>query len=202
MAEHAKWILASGSPRRRELLARIQPNFVVVSPDVDEWEPEEADPVHQTEENAARKGKAVSCEHPNALVIAADTTVCLDGRIFGKPGSNEVAFDMLQQLSGKEHMVVTGVALFCQGHQRIFNDVSRVLFHQLEPDAIRSYINLAHVLDKAGAYGIQEHGERIVASYTGSFENIMGLPIQRLREVLVELDWVHLPDLETECLNS
>ncbi|MEX0323525.1 MAG: nucleoside triphosphate pyrophosphatase [Puniceicoccaceae bacterium] len=200
MAEQVKWILASGSPRRRELLARIQPVFKVIKPDVDEWEPDEADPIHQTEENAARKGRAVSRNQPDALVIAADTTVCLGGRIFGKPADLEAAFHMLKSLSGREHTVVTGMALFYKGREKIFNDVSRVLFRELDDEAIREYTDRVHVLDKAGAYGIQEQGELIIDHYDGSFENIMGLPIQRLRQVLVELDWVDMPDLnKTEC---
>ncbi len=202
MTKAVKWILASGSPRRRELLARIQPDFEVVKPDVDEWEPEEADPVHQTEENAARKGREVSRCHPSALVIAADTTVCLGGRIFGKPADHAEAIKMLKALSGREHTVVTGMALFWDGREKIFSVASKVRFLDLDEAAIRDYIDRVHVLDKAGAYGIQEQGELIIDHFEGSFDNIMGLPIQRLRKVLVELDWVELPDFKTECQST
>jgi septum formation protein len=199
MTEAVKWILASGSPRRRELLARIQPEFQVIQPGVDEWEPEEADPVHQTEENAALKGREVSRLNPDALVIAADTTVCLGRRIFGKPADRDEAVAMLKSLSGREHTVVTGMALLWNGREAVFSDSSKVLFRELDEATIHQYIEKVHVLDKAGAYGIQEHGDLIVDHFEGSFENIMGLPIQRLRKVLVELDWVELPDLKTEC---
>lgn len=194
MAEQVKWILASGSPRRRELLAHIQPQFEVIKPGVDEWEPEAADPVHQTEENAARKGREVARQNPESLVIAADTTVCLEGRIFGKPDTLETAAKMLKSLSSREHTVVTGMALLWNGREKIFSEISRVLFRDLDDETIHTYIDRVHVLDKAGAYGIQEQGDLIIDHYEGSFENIMGLPIQRLRKELVELNWVHLPD--------
>ena len=193
MKRDVMWILASGSPRRRELLARLKTDFRVISPDVDEWEPDNADPVHQVEENARRKGEAVAAEHPEAFVIAADTTVALGRRLFAKPVDREHAVAMLRALSGRPHRVLTGMALFHQGKSHCFHEASEVVFRELDDAAIEAYIDRVHVYDKAGAYAIQECGELIIDRHEGSFENIMGLPIQRLHRELVQLNWVHVP---------
>jgi len=184
------WILASASPRRRELLARLHPDFTVVSPDVEEWEPDEADPVHQVEENALRKGRAVAAQHPDALVIAADTTVALGRRLFAKPAHRDEAVAMLKALSGQRHQVVTGMALVRNGQAHCFHETSEVEFMELDEARIDAYLDRVHVLDKAGAYAIQEEADLIIRGFSGSFENIMGLPVQRLREELVQLQWV------------
>ncbi|HSH09623.1 MAG TPA: Maf family protein [Oceanipulchritudo sp.] len=190
MNNSCPWILASASPRRRELLARLNPDFLVVSPDVEEWEPDEADPVHQVEENALRKGLAVAAQHPDALVIAADTTVALGQRLFAKPGNREEAVAMLKALSGRRHQVLTGMALLRNGQTHCFHETSEVEFMELDDARIDAYLERVHVLDKAGAYAIQEEADLIIHEFSGSFENIMGLPVQRLREELVQLQWV------------
>ena len=202
MSSGRTWILASGSPRRRELLARLQPDFEVISPDVPEWEPDEADPYAQVEENARRKGAAVAALHPRALVIAADTTVALGRRLFAKPVDRAHAISMLRALSGEQHSVVTGLALFCDGQSHCFHDTSEVEFKVLDDAAIDAYLERVHVYDKAGAYAIQEHAELIISRYTGSFENIMGLPVQRLREELVQLGWMDATPGPEACCNS
>lgn len=196
MSGGIKWILASASPRRRELLARIQPDFKVVSPDIDEWEPENADPAHQVEHNALHKGQVIAQRHPDCLVIAADTTVALGQRLFAKPANREQAVAMLGALSGKRHQVVTGMALLLDGREHCFHETSEVTFRELDPAAIDQYLGKVHVYDKAGAYAIQEHGDLIIEGFSGSFENIMGLPVQRLRAELVQLDWVELPSVD------
>jgi len=190
MSKPVPWILASGSPRRRELLARLNPDFQIISPDVEEWEPDQADPVHQVEENALRKGRAVAAEHPEALVIAADTTVALGQRLFAKPIDREDAVRMLEALSGRRHQVVTGMALLFRGREHCFHDTSEVDFRELSPADMDQYLERVHVYDKAGAYAIQEHGDLIISEFSGSFENIMGLPVQRLRQELVQLEWI------------
>ncbi len=190
MSRAVPWILASGSPRRRELLARLNPDFRVVSPDVEEWEPDQADPIHQVEENALRKGRAVAASHPQALVIAADTTVALGRRLFAKPVDRPDAVRMLQALSGRRHEVVTGMALLLGGREHCFHDTSEVDFRELSAAEIDQYLERVHVFDKAGAYAIQEHGDLIINEFSGSFENIMGLPVQRLRQELVQLEWI------------
>jgi len=183
------WILASGSPRRRELLAALNPDFRVISPEVEEWLPEFADPAHQVEENACRKGQAVAESNPDSLVIAADTTVALGKRLFGKPQDASEAVSMLLALSGKQHQVLTGVALYWPGGSHFFHDSSAVTFLSIDEQKARDYMDRVHVFDKAGAYAIQEHGNWIIEGHEGSFENIMGLPVQRLRRELVQLGY-------------
>jgi septum formation protein len=187
MSDEFEWILASGSPRRRELLGRLVPAFTVVTAAVEEWEPEEADPVEQVEENARRKAQAVALERPEAVVIAADTTVALGRRLFAKPADRAEAVRMLRCLSGRKHVVVTGVAIRHAGRERIFSESSEVQFRELTDATIEAYLERVHVYDKAGAYAIQESGELIIASWAGAFENIMGLPVERLRRELVQL---------------
>ncbi len=187
MSGEFEWILASGSPRRRELLGRLVPAFTVVTAAVEEWEPEEADPVEQVEENARRKAQAVALERPEAVVIAADTTVALGRRLFAKPADRAEAVRMLRCLSGRKHVVVTGVAIRHAGRERIFSESSEVQFRELTDATIEAYLERVHVYDKAGAYAIQESGELIIASWAGAFENIMGLPVERLRRELVQL---------------
>ncbi len=195
MNDSVEWILASASPRRRELLARLQPRFRVVVPEVEEWEPEHADPVEQVRENARRKGHAVALRYPQALVIAADTTVALGRRVFAKPANRAEAVAMLRALSGRSHTVVTGVSLHHGARHREFHDTSEVVFRELDEAAIAAYLERVHVYDKAGAYAAQEHRDLIIARTSGSFENIMGLPLQRLREELVQFGWTDLPPL-------
>lgn len=181
------WILASASPRRHELLLRLLPTFEVVSADVEEWEPEEADPIEQTTENAWRKAAAVGSKHPQSCIIAADTTVALGRRLFAKPANREEAVSMLEQLSGAEHTVVTGVVIRNGEVMHCFSESSKVRFKTLDSTLIDTYLERVHVYDKAGAYAIQEHGDLIIEGYVGTFENIMGLPIQRLGVELVQL---------------
>ena len=190
-----QWILASGSPRRHELLARIVPRFRVEVAAVEEWEPEEADPAGQVELNARRKGQAIAERFPEAVVLGADTTVALGRRLLAKPADRNAAIGMLGELSGREHQVLTGVALFHKGRMHVFHETSRVFFRELDLATIERYIDCVHVYDKAGAYGIQEYGDLLIERYTGSYENIMGLPVQRLQDEWVQLEWIAQPDL-------
>ncbi|MFO7725107.1 MAG: Maf family protein [Oceanipulchritudo sp.] len=190
MRHETEWILASASPRRRELLSRLNRHFRVVSASVEEWEPERADPVEQVLENARRKGEAVAGSHPEAFVIAADTTVALGERLFSKPADRESAVSMLEALSGRDHQVITGVGVFYQKNMHLFHDLSQVFFRKLDREMIETYLDCVNVYDKAGAYAIQEHGNLIIERYEGSFENIMGLPIQRLLLEMVQIDWM------------
>lgn len=182
------WVLASQSPRRRELLARIVPQFDCISPDVEEWEPPEADPVEQVEHNARIKAQAVLQMRPEALVIAADTTVALHRKLFAKPRDRNHAFTMLSELVGRSHSVFTGVAIMTSAMQCVFHDRSEVRFKPLTAPAIHHYLDVVPVMDKAGAYAIQEGYDLLIDGYTGSFENIMGLPIQLLIHKLQQLN--------------
>jgi len=194
--EPREWILASGSPRRKELLKRLLEAFQVCSPDIEEWDPPEADPEEMVAANAMRKAEAVGHRFPQAFVIAADTTVALGRRIFAKPRDRSDAGRMLRQLSGKAHRVVTGCALTFHGERHSFTESSRVVFRDLDSATVEQYLSRVHVLDKAGAYAIQEHGDLIIDRYEGTFENIMGLPIQRLRTELVQRYGISLPEMQ------
>jgi len=177
-------ILASASPRRRELLSRLVKGFRIQVSDVDEWEPVEGDPAEQVTENARQKAIAVAGNNPEALVIGADTTVALGRRIYSKPKSMDEARSFLEQLSGKTHNVMTGVAVVQGGKVGTFHETSSVTFRPYDPDRIAAYLSAVHVLDKAGGYAIQDCGDLIIESWHGCYDNIMGLPVERLRTFL------------------
>lgn len=138
--------------------------------------------------NAYRKARAVAKKLPDALVLAADTLVYLDreAKLFGKPNDSAHAFEMLMALQGRTHAVITGVCLMHlrEHRQRTFAEWTDVRFHPLKAKQIRKYLSLINPLDKAGAYAIQEHGDLIVAEIMGSYSNVVGLPVERVREQL------------------
>ncbi len=175
-------LLASASPRRSELLRRLAFDFEVIPAGVEEvsTHPNGASGLVQT--NALLKGRHVAELYPEKLVLGADTTVCLEGEILGKPVDMDAAVACLRRLSGKRHEVFTGIALcWARGQlEEVFVDRSEVVFQTLSDELIHEYIRLVNPLDKAGAYGIQAHREKIIASVVGSVENVMGLPVQRL----------------------
>lgn len=160
--------------------------FDVVVPEVEEAHDGTLSPEDLTVENARRKAVAGAVLCPDALVIGADTLVYLDSEPLGKPADLEQALKMLQRLSGRAHEVCTGVYLAWNGgHEgRGFHVVSHVVFRALDDDLIRAYHALVDPLDKAGAYGIQEYGEMIIAGHEGSWSNVMGLPMEQLIEEL------------------
>jgi septum formation protein len=175
-------ILASASPRRRQLLASLGLKFRVEVAQVEEWEAGDADPASLVRHNAALKADAVSARNPAALVIAADTTVALAGRVYNKPADLAAARAMLRALGGRTHHVYTAVSLRHGAGRRAsdFVEVSCVTFRPLDDAAIDHYFTLTDPLDKAGAYGIQDGAEWIVEHFAGSRSNIMGLPLERL----------------------
>jgi len=182
-------LLASRSPRRSELLAREGLAFDVDVPEVDEWEDEGADPRELVLHNAARKGDAAAALHPDRLVLSSDTTVALDGQLLGKPVNMDEARRMLARLSGKAHNVYTSVLLQMRSKGiRMERCVeSRVVFQKLDAQVIDRYFQIVNPLDKAGSYGIQEGKELIIDHFEGSLSNIMGLPMEALREMLEQL---------------
>jgi septum formation protein len=185
-ASPPRLILASASPRRRELLASLGVRFEIEAARVEEHEASDADPRALVRHNAALKADWVAVRHRDAFVLGADTTVFLDGVVFNKPADLADARRMLRQLSGRKHIVCTGLALRREC-DRVSDDVlveSEVTFRSLDEAAIDCYLAVAQVLDKAGAYGIQDHGETIVADWQGSFTNIVGLPVDETRELL------------------
>ena len=178
-------ILASQSPRRRELLTREGVEFRVVVRDTDEVHDASIPPQELCAINAAAKAAVVPQEFPEEIVIGADTLVFIDGEPLGKPADEASAIAMLRRLQGRTHCVCTAVAVFMPGgERRDFAEISRVTFRPLDDAAIRHYMSLVHVYDKAGAYAIQEHGELIIESFEGDLDNVIGLPVTRLLQVL------------------
>ncbi len=183
-------ILSSNSPRRRQLLAGLGLPFEVrVLPDIDESYPDDLAvddiPVFIAREKAQAYLPLIQ---PDELVITADTVVVLDNRILGKPADAQEAAEMLRDLSGRTHRVITGVCITGKDVQRAFAVVSNVTFKQLEEKEITYYVEHYKPFDKAGAYGIQEWiGYIGVTGLEGSYFNVMGLPVQRIYEELKKL---------------
>jgi len=176
-------ILASNSPRRRELLAGLGIDFdVKVLPDIAETYPDDLPAAQTAEYIAQEKAAAYSALlNPDELVITADTVVVVDGEVLGKPSDADDARRMLCQLSNKTHQVTTGVCLTTSTRQKHFSVTTDVTFRQLSIEEIDYYIDHYHPFDKAGAYGIQEWiGYVGVTSLNGSYFNVMGLPVQRI----------------------
>jgi septum formation protein len=179
-------ILASASPRRAVLLRQLEVDFEVLPGNAPEVEHEFLTPGEVCQLNAYRKARAVAKLCPDALVIGADTVVCLGARIFGKPASFADAENTLAQLQGKTHQVITGVCLVhLRNHrQRLFAVATKVTFKRLTAANIQAYLKKIHPLDKAGAYAIQEHGDLIIRKITGSYSNVVGLPLEKLGKEL------------------
>ncbi len=182
MTSPVSLILASASPRRRELLAAAGIAFEVCPADTDEaLLPGEA-PAAVVVRLARLKALAVSPRFPGRVVLGADTLVVVDGEALGKPRDLAEARAMLQRLAGRPHEVLTGVCL-CRATptaEDAWYTRTVVRFHALDAAAIEEYLRRVHVLDKAGAYAIQEHGERIVAGIDGPFSNVVGLPVEEV----------------------
>ncbi len=187
-----KLVLASASPRRREILERMGfKDFEVLPTDFDEGSVTEHESEERVRLTAVGKSLEASRLSGDALIIAADTLVCLDGIALGKPKSACDAAAMLRMLSGRTHTVATGVAVRLGGRLSSFTEVTRVRFRSLEEGEILRYIATGEPMDKAGAYGIQGLGALLVEGIEGDFYNVMGLPACRLalclREFGVEL---------------
>lgn len=180
------FILASASPRRKELLGYIIRDFIVKVSEADET----TDPsmtVQETVMHLARiKGEAVHKENPCDTIISADTVVALGDRILGKPHSREEAFLMLRSLSGKTHKVYTGVCVISESDRFTFYEETEVTFCDLCDDEINAYIDTGAPFDKAGAYGIQGEGCILISSISGDYYNVMGLPTAKLNKFLKE----------------
>jgi septum formation protein len=181
-------ILASASPRRRELLQRIGLRFEICPADVEEDNDTLGEPVGMVTANAALKAASLSASYPNALVLGSDTTVALGNEVLNKPTDMGEARAMLRRLSGRSHTVYTAVALYWKagGLQEVFTESSVVHFRAFDGAVIDRYFQQVNPLDKAGAYGIQQAREMIIESVDGSVENVMGLPIQALERKLAE----------------
>ena len=175
-------ILASASPRRKELLSSMGIPFTVVVADADEAT--EGSPDALVMENACRKAAAVAALHPGRMVLGSDTVVCVDGQVLGKPKDEEDAFRMLHSLSGREHQVYTGVCLIKDGKKDVRCDKTDVFFTPLTDAEIRDYVRTGEPMDKAGAYAIQGIAGMFVEKIHGSFSNVIGLPTFLVRQML------------------
>lgn len=188
--QHYKIVLASNSPRRRELLCGLNLEYTVrVLPDIDESYPDtlkgEEIPMYISREKAKAYRNSMA---EDELIITADTVVCINEKVLGKPRTQEEAKEMLRELSGKTHQVITGVCLMTCGLQRTFSATTQVTFDVLTEDEIEFYVEKFRPLDKAGAYGVQEWiGFVGVSRLEGSYFNVMGLPVQRLYQELKKL---------------
>ncbi len=185
-----KFILASSSPRRRELLLRLQTPFDIILPDVDESIiPPDGSPETYCTALAELKANDISQHYPNNLVIGSDTIVVLDDQIMGKPEDKAMAQKMLESLSGRTHHVYTGVCLKWaeRNIHHLFAEITMVTFRELSEADINHYIESCPPYDKAGSYGIQDWSAVFVKEIKGCYDNVVGFPISRFYEELKKL---------------
>lgn len=177
-------ILGSASPRRKKILHALGCTFTVSSADTEEIH-DASDPVHTVVTNALEKYRACRARHPHAALITADTLVWFEGRLIGKPSGLDEAAKFLRAFSGRTQIVYTGVALgLPRLEPEIRVEASSVHFKTLSEETIRSYLHATRPLDRAGAYDIDENGDLLIAGYSGSYTNIMGLPEAPVRDWL------------------
>ena len=175
-----KIILASGSPRRRELLTQAGIEYTVEPADVEEITNETL-PAKVVEDLSRIKAMAVRKNHPGEIVLAADTVVAFDDKILGKPKDEDDAFNMLTSLSSRKHQVYTGVTIvYSDGTVKTFSECTDVTMYDNSPEQIRAYIASKEPMDKAGAYGIQGLGAVLVKEICGDYNNVVGLPLARV----------------------
>ena len=182
-----KFILASASPRRKELLETAGYQFDIIPSCCEEIVPAGLTPKDTVEGLAYQKALDVYADHPDSVVLGADTVVCFDGKILGKPESEEDAVRMLTMLSGQTHEVRTGIALLGKGIEFVSSEAAMVTFFQLSEEQIRNYVATGEPMDKAGAYGIQGKGAVLVRSVLGDYFNVVGLPIATVARALASL---------------
>lgn len=179
-------ILASASPRRKEILQNTKLKFEIEKSDIEEIILENESPEDMVIRLAYEKAFDVAKKNKDKLVIGADTIVALDNEVLGKPKDKQEAYQMIKKLSNKTHKVITGISLINLKENKVIKDyvVSCVTFKDLSEDSIKDYINTNESLDKAGAYGIQGYGALLVDNIQGDYFNIVGLPISKLSDLL------------------
>lgn len=184
-------VLASQSPRRKQLLEWADIPFVVQVSHTDEIVDETLSPAANAQRIAEEKAFAVAAAHAEAIIIAADTIVLCDGKILGKPKDREEAIAILKRLSGKTHSVITGVCIITPEEKHCFADETFVVFKELDNKEINFYIDRYKPYDKAGAYGIQDWiGVTAIEKIDGDFYNVMGLPVRRIYSFLREKNYI------------
>lgn len=172
-----KLVLASSSPSRKMLLERAGLDFDVVVSGVDESVSSELSPSQVVECLARRKGSSVRELCPECAIIAADSVVCIDGMILGKPSDDEDAKATLRRLSGRTHQIYTGVYVYANDRHDVFSQATDVTFYPLEEEEIAEYVAMGESSGRAGAYGIEGLGVTLVRTITGDYSNIVGLPV-------------------------
>jgi len=181
-------ILGSKSPRRKEILGYFSLPFEQISPEFDEESISfTGDPIGYVTDISEGKAKKLAKDHPNTLILTADTTVYRNSKIYGKPADAEEAFQYFSELAGKWHSVFTGVTLHSKGQLYSSHEETRVLFNALTPDEIRHYHKKLHWSDKAGGYAIQMAGGLAINKIEGCYYNAMGLPINTVRKLLLKV---------------
>ena len=181
-----RFILASASPRRKEILENAGFTFEIIVSDADENITEELSPEATVEELAKRKALSVWEENKDAVVFGCDTVVAIDGKILGKPKDDEEAFEMISSLSGKVHTVSTGVCICSAEKTEVFSNTTEVEFYELSDETIKSYIATGEGKDKAGSYGIQGYGRVLIKEIKGDYFSVMGLPVSQSARVLAD----------------
>ncbi|WP_409301944.1 Maf family protein [Peribacillus sp. SCS-155] len=177
-------ILASSSPRRKELLQFLQIPFQTVNANVDETIAAGTTPEEAVKQLAYRKAAEVNRSHKGSIIIGSDTVVAIEGDILGKPAGRDDARATLKRLSGKAHSVYTGVAIIKDEYSKIFAEKTEVTFWELSDEEIEKYLDSGEPYDKAGSYGIQGLGSLLVKSIAGDYYTVVGLPVSRLaREI-------------------
>ncbi|WP_088068354.1 Maf family protein [Gottfriedia luciferensis] len=182
-----KLILASASPRRKELLSMLNIPFIIETSDIEEVMEQNLQSSEIVMKLAEEKAMDVSKKFPDAVVIGADTIVTYNDKKLGKPSSNEEAFAMLKMLSGNTHEVYTGVSIINEGKSSSFYVCTQITFSDLSDQEIIDYINTKEPMDKAGAYGIQGYGGTFVEKIDGDYYSVVGLPINKVKKKLNEL---------------
>lgn len=180
-------ILASGSPRRKELLSLITEDFKIIPADIDETADKNIELMKQPQYLAEKKARYIfENGHKNDIVIGSDTGVFIDGKMLGKPGNAENAMQMLEELSGRKHKVITGCSIISKDKCVSFSEETIVEFYKLSNKEIDEYIATNEPMDKAGAYGIQGKGATLVKKIEGDYYNVVGLPVGALKRKLEE----------------
>jgi len=184
-----KLVLASGSPRRRDVLRALVDSFEVETANMEERRPQLGeDPDAYARELALEKLRATASRHPDAIILAADTVVYRDGKILGKPTSDSDALDMLRFLAGGRHQIITAVAVSCRGERHVSSMGSTVHFADISIADLKSYVASGEGRDKAGAYAIQGGAGAFISGVEGCLENIIGLPLCVVANLLEECD--------------
>lgn len=182
-----KFILASASPRRKELFKKYKLDFEILVSDIDEKCKDTLSPLENVMELAKQKCLNVLSKVVNQIVIAADTIVVYDNKIYGKPKDELDAFNMLKTLSNKTHQVITAVAIGYNNYIEVNYEISHVTFKEIEDEEIKEYIKTKEPLDKAGSYAIQGIGSKFVLYYQGSYENIIGMPMELVLKMIAKI---------------